>query len=157
MAFRFKATIQKIGINPCVEVPVRITDKMKVSKGFIYIKGKINGHEFVQTLMPAKNKPYRLYVNGPMLKGAHLVNGDTATFTIEHNPHHEERTPKILPVFNKRLRQEKLGKRFQSLTPSRRKEILRYMSFLKTQESVGRNIEKVIRQLKEDSRKMERE
>jgi hypothetical protein len=148
MAFVFSETIHKIGINPCVPVPGRITDQLEPVKGFIYIRGKINGHAFVQTLVPVKNGPYRLYVNGPMLKGAHAKNGDTVKFSIEANPHPEQRTPAILPAFKKRLAEEKLAAAFKNLAPSRRKEILKYMHFLKTPESVERNIAKVIAQLK---------
>jgi hypothetical protein len=153
MAFVFTATIYKVGINPCVEVPQRITAKLGAGKGFIYIKGKINGHEFVQTLVPVKKRPYRLYVNGPMLKGANAKNGDTVKFSIEENPHPEKRTPAILPAFKKRIEKEKLVEAFKNLTPSRQKEILKYMSFLKTPESVERNIVKVIAQLKQNPAK----
>lgn len=153
MAHRFTATIEKEGINPCVPVPQRITDGMQKTKGFIYVKGTINGFPFVQTLMPVKNAPYRLYVNGPMLKGSGLANGDTARFTLAPNPHPEERTPKMLPAFAQQLRKEKLEKVFEGLTASRRKEILRYMSFLKSKEAVARNIVKVIAQLKQGTGK----
>jgi transcription termination factor Rho len=148
MPFIFSDTIAKIGINPCVQVPGRVTDQLEAVKGFIYVRGKINGFAFVQTLVPVKNGPYRLYVNGPMLKGAHAQTGDTVKFSIEANPHPEKRTPAILPAFKKRLAKEKLAVSFKNLTPSRRKEILKYMGFLKTPESVERNIAKVIAQLK---------
>jgi uncharacterized protein YdeI (YjbR/CyaY-like superfamily) len=36
---------------------------------------------------------------------------------------------------------------FEKLSPSRQKEILRYLGFLKTEESVARTVEKVLRQL----------
>jgi hypothetical protein len=38
MPFSFTATIYKVGINPCVPVPQRITDKMLPTKGYIPIK-----------------------------------------------------------------------------------------------------------------------
>lgn len=153
MPFVFTETIYKVGINPCVPVPRRITDQLKVEKGFIYVKGTINGFPFVQTLMPVKNEPYRLYVNGPMLKGANLENGDKARFAIEQNHHPEERTPAMLPAFRKALAKEKLMATFKGLTPSRQKEILRYMRFLKSPESIERNIVKVVGQLKEKAGK----
>ncbi|MES2331692.1 MAG: YdeI/OmpD-associated family protein [Bacteroidota bacterium] len=149
MSFSFTATIYKVGINPCVPVPKRITDKMLPAKGFIPVKGKINGHSFVQTLVPIKDEEYRLYVNGPMLKGGNAKNGDAAKFVIEQNLHPEIRDPKMLPQFKKRLTEERLMNVFKKLKPSRRKEILKYMGFLKTEESVQRNIVKVIAQLKQ--------
>lgn len=153
MPFSFTATIYKTGINPCVPVPQRITDKMSPTRGYIPIKGKINGHPFVQTLVPIKGEEYRLYVNGPMLKGGKAKNGDTAKFVIEQNPHPEIRDPKMLPALKKRLTEEKLMSVFTKLTPYRQKEILKYLSFLKTEESVQRNIAKVIAQLKQQEGK----
>jgi hypothetical protein len=150
MPFSFNATIYKVGINPCVPVPKRITDKLLPTKGYIPIKGKINGHTFVQTLVPVKDEEYRLYVNGPMLKGGKAKNGDTAKFVIEQNLYPETRDPKMLPALKKRLAEEKLTKSFLQLTPYRRKEILKYLSFLKTEESVQRNIAKIIDQLKQE-------
>ncbi len=59
MPVSFTATISRIGINPRVPVPKRITDKMIATKDYIPIKGKINGHPFVQTLVPIKDAEYR--------------------------------------------------------------------------------------------------
>jgi uncharacterized protein YdeI (YjbR/CyaY-like superfamily) len=94
-----------------------------------------------------------LYVNGPMLKGGKAKNGDTAKFVIEQNLHPEIRDPEMLPAFKKRLTEEKLMNVFTKLTPYRRKEILKYLGFLKTEESVQRNIAKVIEQLKQQEGK----
>jgi hypothetical protein len=49
------------------------------------VKGQIGKHFFTQTLCPVKNAAYRLYVNGPMLKGSNTEVGDTVKFTIEQN------------------------------------------------------------------------
>jgi hypothetical protein len=83
MKFHFKAKIYKVGINPCVKVPLRITKKMVPSKGYIPVRGVIEKHRFMQTLCPVKNAAYRLYVNSPMLKGADVQVGDTVSFTLE--------------------------------------------------------------------------
>ncbi len=153
MPFSFTATIHKVGINPCVPVPKRITDKMLPARGYIPVKGMINGHSFVQTLVPVKGEAYRLYVNGPMLKGGKAKNGDKVKFVIEQNPHPESRDPKMLPAFKKRLTEENLMAIFKKLTPYRQKEILKYLGFLKNEESVQRNIVKVIAQMKQQQDK----
>jgi hypothetical protein len=85
MKFRFQATIYKVGINPCVKVPSSITDKMTPIKGYIPVKGKIEAHSFRHNLCPVKNAEYRLYVNGPMLKGANVEVGQTVRFILEQN------------------------------------------------------------------------
>jgi len=147
MKFSFTAKIYKVGINPCVAVPLPITAAMNIAKGYIPVKGKIKSHPFEQTLVPVKNAEYRLYVNGLMLKGAGVKVGDIVSFIIEQNFVAQE-----FPMPNelkKQLTQKKLLAEFKRLTAYRQKEILRYLGFLKTKEALTRNVQKVIDMLKE--------
>jgi Domain of unknown function (DUF1905) len=146
MKYSFEATICKAGINPYVDVPLNITGKLVPVKGYIPIKGKINNHLFQQTLVPIKNAAYRLYVNGPMLKGSGTKTGDLAKFVIGQE--HEPRTVPMPVEFKKELNKHGLLSEFKILTPSRQKEILKYLNFLKTKEALIRNIEKIITHLK---------
>jgi hypothetical protein len=141
-----------VGINACVKVPRAITKKLVALRGCIPVKGKINNHRFIQTLMPVRGEPYRLYVNGPMLKGAQVRVGDVAAFEVEQGTARQLAPPPMLPEFRKKLLAAGLWDIYSSLTPSRRKEILKYMSFLKTNESVKRNIDKVLAQLSQMDR-----
>ena len=150
MKFRFKEKIYKVGINPCVDVPLRITEKMKPVKGYIPVKGKINAYDFMQTLVPVKNSAYRLFVNGPMMKGADVAVGDSASFVIEQNFDTKSREVRMLPAFRKRLKAERLLEEFNKLVPSRQKEVNRYLGSLKSQEALTRNIDKVIKALKKE-------
>lgn len=148
MKFSFKATIYKVGINLCVKVPFRITAKMSPVKGYIPVKGRINRHPFVQTLVPIKSAEYRLYVNGLMLKGSRTKNGDRAIFVIEQDfaPRTAETSP-MPRAFKKQLVEKKLFRKFKELTPYRQKEILKYLNYLKTEEALVRNVDKVIKEL----------
>jgi Domain of unknown function (DUF1905)/Bacteriocin-protection, YdeI or OmpD-Associated len=148
MKFFFKAKIYKVGINPCVKVPLRITDKLKATKGYMPIKGKIENHFFQQTLCPVKGEGYRLYVNGPMLKGADVKVGQTANFTIEQDTLERNKNHPMPKGFKKELEKHDLLKIFQQLSPSRQKEILRYLNHLKTEEALTKNINKIINVLK---------
>lgn len=146
MPFSFKAKIYKVGINPCVEVPLHITAAMTAQKGYIPVNGKINKHPFDQTLVPVKNSAYRLYVNGPMLKGTGLKVGDSASFMIEQNL-----TPAAFTMpasLKKQLTANNLLPAFKKLTAYRQKEILRYLGSLKTEQALQRNIDKVVDMLK---------
>jgi hypothetical protein len=146
MKFSFEARIYKVGINPCVDVPMNITAKMTASKGYIPIKGKIKSYDFQQTLVPVKNAAYRLYVNGPMLKGSDSKVGDQVKFIIEQNP--ELKIEPMPEDLEKKLNENAVMPAFKKLTAGRQKEILRYLNFLKTEEALLRNIDKVISQLK---------
>lgn len=153
MVFSFKAKIYKVGINPCVKVPRKITDTMTPEKGYIPIKGKIENHPFKQTLVPVKGEPYRLFVNGPMLKGAQVTLGQTVSFSIEQNFASRNREFPLLAVFKAELDKQNVLAAFKALTPSRQKEILKYLNSLKTDESRMRNINRVIAQLKDKNPK----
>ena len=148
MQFFFKARIHKVGINPCVKVPLRITDKLKATKGYIPVKGKIETHFFQQTLVPVKDEGYRLYVNGPMLKGANVKVGDIAHFIIEQDTPERNKNHPIPKVFKKKLQEHDLLNIFQQLSPSRQKEINRYLNNLKTEEALMKNVNKMINVLK---------
>jgi len=150
MKFSFEANIYKVGINPCVDVPLTITAKMTSAKGYIPVRGKIKDHFFQQTLVPVKNAAYRLYVNGPMLRGSNTKLGDNVKFIIEKDT--EPRAEAIPEGLKKRLNDDNLFAAFKKLTPGRQKEILRHLNHLKTGEALMRNIDKVIRQLKEKNR-----
>ncbi len=148
MTFNFTAKIYKVGINPCVKVPFRITEKMHPIKGYIPVKGTINDHPFTQTLTPVKDDKYRLHVNGIMLKGSGLKLGDTANFSIEQDFTPQEKAHPMSKELKKALTGNKLMDAFNQLTPYRQKEITRYLNNLKTEEASKRNIDKVIAQLK---------
>jgi hypothetical protein len=148
MKFSFKAKIYIVGINPCVKVPHRITDKLKATKGYIPIKGTIEKHFFQQTLVRVKDEGYRLYVNGPMLKGANVKLGQTANFVIEQDTLERNRNVPMPAAFKKKLEEHDLLTMFLELTPSRQKEINRYLNNLKSEEALIKNIDKMINVLK---------
>lgn len=145
MKFTFRAKIEKAGINPCVTVPPRIHSKLKPEKGYIPVKGTINGFFFQQTLCPVKEKGYRLYVNVKMLKGAGLKNGQLGHFEIEPDSWKRNREVPMPPAFRKKLKEARLLKTFLAYSPSRQKEVNRYLNNLKTKEALLRNMDKIIR------------
>ncbi len=152
MKYSFKAVIYKVAVNAVVEVPTRISSKMQPTRGYIPVKGTINGHAFQQTLCPVKNAPYRLYVNIPMLKGGKTAVGDQASFSIEYDEQPPKDTLTMPEALEKRLKKEKLLAPFSQLIPSAQKEVFRYLHYLKTEESRERNINKVVMALKNKQR-----
>ncbi|WP_294820120.1 YdeI/OmpD-associated family protein [uncultured Flavobacterium sp.] len=128
----FTAKIYKTGINAAVDVPKDITDAMQPVKGYIRITCTINGHAFRQTLVPVKDAPYRLFVNIPMLEGGEAAVGDIARFEIEQDFTPVENDYEMNEVLLAELKRHKLEEVFEALTPSRRKDILKYLAYLKS-------------------------
>jgi len=145
----FTAKIIRLGINPCVVVPENVLKELfrqsGKTKGPIPVRGKLNGTEFIQTLVKYKGA-WRLYLNTPMRRNAGIDVGDTARVKIE-----VDKVPRIIgmhPKLKNQLQKKRKAKSaFESLSPSRQKEIIRYINYLKTEESVERNVLKVMEYL----------
>jgi len=142
----FSAKIYKLGINPYVLLPAAILKKLfkdaGKEKGSIPVKLKINEQIFIQNLVKYSGK-WRLYLNAPMRKTAGKDVGDTMIIDIEFDA--TERITPTHPKLAEALLQNKKAKKvFDALSPSRQKEILRYINFLKSEESVERNIQRAI-------------
>lgn len=144
--YKFSAEIFIIGVNPFVFLPDAVLESIfcdaKKDKGKIPVKMKIEGHEFIQTLIKYSGH-WRLYLNTPMRKIAKKELGDTANFEIAFDP--EERLIPMHPKLTKALKENPEAKRiFDGLRPSLQLEIVRYISVLKTEESIDRNVLRAI-------------
>lgn len=142
----FKASIEIIGINPFVFVPDAILSvifkQAGKDKGHIPICGSVNGKPYQQTLVKYSGA-WRLYINTIMLKDSPKRIGETIEVSIAFDPN--ERTIEPHPLLIKALQENKTAKNtFDNLPPSRRKEIIRYISNLKSEESIAKNIAKAI-------------
>ena len=142
----FSAKIRIIGVNPYVLLPSTllkyIFQKAGKDKGAIPIQLKIGGKEFIQNLIKYSSK-WRLYLNMPMRKAAGKDVGDTIEVQIDFDA--KPRITPMHPKLKKAFKENKEAKTaFEKLSPSRQKEILRYINFLKSEESVDRNIKRAI-------------
>lgn len=143
---KFKAKISIIGVNPYVLLPAatlkEIFKQAGKDKGAIPVRGTLEGHPYIQTLVKYSGK-WRLYLNTPMRKAAKKDVGDVIEVAIEYDP--VERIIPMHPKLSKTLTEnKKASKIFESLSPSRQKEIVRYINFLKNEETVDKNIIRVV-------------
>nr|WP_288808579.1 YdeI/OmpD-associated family protein [uncultured Sphingobacterium sp.] len=142
----FKATLDIIGINPFVFVPEDILYNLfkeaGINKGYIPIRGKVNGKDYKQTLLRYKGE-WRLYINTEMLTNSPKRSGETLELSVVFDPADRSLVPH--PQLEQALVENEEAKAvFERLAPSKRKEIIRYISFLKTDESRRKNIEKAV-------------
>jgi hypothetical protein len=145
----FSSRIFKIGINPVVNVPQRVLKELfkqaGKTRGPIPVKGKLNGKAFTQTVVKFQGA-WRLYLNTPMRKAAGIDEGDMAH--VEINFDSKPRLTPMHPQLKALLSKNKKAKQvFEKLSPYRQKEISRYLNNLKSEESVKKNMEKVIAHL----------
>lgn len=142
----FKAKIEIIGINPFVFVPKTLLEELfrefGKDKGPIPIKGTINGKDYKQTLVRFSGE-WRLYINTNMLSKSPMRIGEEVEITVEVDS--SDRTiaphPRLVQAL---MENPQANDVFVSLRLSLQHEIVRYISNLKTEESVERNVIKAI-------------
>ena len=143
---QFKATLEIIVGNPYVLIPSTILDEIfqaaNQNKRPIPVRGTINGKPYQQTLVKYSGA-WRLYINLKMLKNSPKRIGEVIEVTIEIDPSDRTITPPT--KWTKALADNQEAKQvFDGLSPSRQKEIVRYIANLKTEKSVDRNVIRAI-------------
>jgi hypothetical protein len=142
---RFKALIQIIGINPYVAVPASIGRAFQM-KGFIPVKIKVNGHPFLANLVPVGGNRHRLYLHGVMRKKAKADVGDKVVIEVAHDP--KPRVEPMSPHLAEVLKVNGLAyQNWKYLSPSRKKELNRYLNRLKSDEAVRRTLSRIVKYL----------
>lgn len=155
----FEDKIKIINGNPYVTPPKDILEsifrKAKKDKGPIPVKGKINGSPYKQTLVKYMGD-WRLYINGIMLKAAGIkfrdgeirfVVGSKVAIEIAFDA--QSRKLPMHPKLQQALaKDEKARTEFQALAPYRKHEILRYLGFLKNDNSIHRNVQRILEHLR---------
>jgi hypothetical protein len=144
--FPFTANIELIGINPFVNIPEEILaalfEQAGKNKSPIPVHGTVNGIAYQQNLMFFKDE-WRLYINTTMLKDSPKRIGENIQITVGFDP--SDRTIAPHPKLTVALDENTEAKHvFDSLPPSRQKEIIRYIAALKTEESIDKNVKKAI-------------
>ncbi len=153
----FVSQIKLLGVNPYVIPPADVLEfifkQARKHKSPIPVKGKLNGVWFRQSLVRYRGK-WRLYINGQMAKKSKLpftgsvtqIVGQTVEIAVmvDRSPIVYAMIPKLEVELN-----QNIGARenFDQLTAGRRKEIFRYLGSLKTEDSLDRNIHRVIAHL----------
>ncbi len=138
----FVVELEIIDGNPFVSLPPALLDDVFVqagrSKGPIPVSGTVNGKPYQQTLVKFRGA-WRLYVNMKMLHDSPRRIGEMIEVTVGLD--RSDRTIALHPKLAAVLEMNPAAREvFDGLSPSRRKEIVRYIDGLKSDESVDRNV-----------------
>jgi hypothetical protein len=141
----FSSTVYKLGINPCVDVPLGISQAFG-KRGHVSVAGTLNGHPIRATLMPKGGGYHRLYLNGDMRKRAGVDVGDEVEITLEIDLRPRDQP---MPEALARALEHNNAARdaFERLAPSRQKEILTYLNWLKRPETLKKHIDRLMADL----------
>jgi hypothetical protein len=97
-------------------------------------------------MMPTGDGDFYLYLHGDVRQASKTKVGDTVTVDLDFDPEYHNGPLHPMPEwFANALTANPVAKEnWQALPPSRQKEVLRYFSWLKSEEAVQRNLEKAL-------------
>ena len=148
-SLRFRARIEINGINPYVPVSAARAAKLKAGwRKPMPVLLRVNGKPDTPwriNVMPAGDGGFYLYLHGTVREQSGTDVGDTVHVEVSFDETYRG-GPAALPVWFKRALQQDGQARsgWKTLTPSRQKEIVRYLASLKSPEAQRRNLDKVM-------------
>jgi Bacteriocin-protection, YdeI or OmpD-Associated/Domain of unknown function (DUF1905) len=150
---RFNALIQRRGINPFVEVSSAWAEAL--AQGWrrpLPVLVRINDKPWVPwriNLMPAGNGDFYLYLHEIVRKASGTSVGDRVSVELSFDDNYRSGPQHRMPKWFKQAldANPQALKNWTALVPSRKKEILRYFSQLKSLDARTRNLSKVLRVL----------
>jgi uncharacterized protein YdeI (YjbR/CyaY-like superfamily) len=118
-------------------------------RGQLRIKGEINGFAFSGTLFPAGDGTHFLIVNKKLLAGGKTTAGLKAKFRLQPDTTPRPATPPAKELLRELGQSKRLLKFFESLSPSRRNEIAKWITQCKTSEARTRRSQQIAERLME--------
>lgn len=149
----FTAEIKITGINPYVWVSAARAQRIKRGwKRPMPVLVQVNGEPeepWRINMMPAGNGGFYLYLAGVVRKASGTQVGDKVSVTVAFDDGYQNGPQHDMPAdLAARLDADAVAMTaWNALTPSRQKEVLRYLASLKSDATKQRNIERVMRVL----------
>jgi hypothetical protein len=150
MPIAFRAVIEIRGINPFVRVDSTKAEALKPGwRRPLPVLVRINGKPAVPwrvNMMPTGDGDFYLYLHDSVRKESGTVLGDWVRVEIDFDVSYRNGPQHDMPQwFEEALNgNPRAGRSWAALTPSRKKEILRYFSQLVSAEARARNLAKAI-------------
>ncbi|HAO98452.1 MAG TPA: hypothetical protein DCQ83_00210 [Fibrobacteres bacterium] len=145
----FPALIEIRGINPFVLVNAAWAKKLqpdwrKPMPVLVRINGEPKKEPWRINMMPVGNGDFYLYLHEVVRKASGTKVGDKVRVEVAFDAEYRNGPMHPMPVWFERplMKNKKAKKNWDALIPSRQKEILRYLSHLKSPEAQARNLEK---------------
>jgi hypothetical protein len=144
----FRAKIAIIGVNPYVLVGPAQAQKLQDSwrkpmPVTVQINGKPDDPWHIN-MMPSGDGSFYLYLHGDVRKASDTKVGDTVTVDVAFDEAYQPMPP-VPGWFHQALDHSAVAKsNWQALSPSRQKEVVRYLASLKSPDAQARNLQKVM-------------
>ncbi|WP_322418800.1 YdeI/OmpD-associated family protein [Mesorhizobium huakuii] len=150
---RFRAAIEIRGVNPYVLVRAEIAKLLKPDwRRPMPVRVQINGKPnppWGINMMPVGYGSFYLYLHNAVRSASATAVGDCVEISVAFDEcYRRGPTHKMPRAFAKQLRATPTAyAAWKELPPSRKKEILRHLAMLKSEDAKARNIERAVRVL----------
>jgi Bacteriocin-protection, YdeI or OmpD-Associated/Domain of unknown function (DUF1905) len=147
----FRAPIKIFNGNPFVYVSAARARAIKPNwrrplPVFVRVNGKPAEKPWRINMMPIGNGDFYLYLHGDVRRASSTAVGDVVRVEVEFDARYRNGPMHPMPAWFRipLSRNAKAAKAWDALIPSRKKEILRYFSWLKSPEARARNVARAL-------------
>jgi hypothetical protein len=138
----FAASIYKVGVIRYVDVPREISRKFG-SAAHVPVIGTVEGVPVRTTLVSRGKGSYRMAIHGDIRKKLRVDSGAVVEIAIQLDE--ESREPELPPALVLALRNApKAQRRFRAVTTALRRQIVRYLIAVKSQEALERRVTRFV-------------
>ena len=142
----FSAKIYKVGLIRFVDVPMDISRTIGNGAAHVPVRGEVEGIALQSTLVARGRGGYRLAIHGEIRKKLKVDTGAVVEIAIERDE--GSREPMLPAALVVALRNSpKAQKLFRGMTIALRRQLVRYLTSVKQQETLERRVAKVVRLL----------
>jgi len=138
----FAASIYKVGVIRYVDVPREVSKRFG-GAAHVPVIGTVEGVPVRTTLVSRGKGSYRMAIHGAIRKKLRVDSGVVVEIAIQLDE--ESREPELPPALALGLRNApKAQKRFRAITTALRRQIVRYLTAVKSQATLERRVSRFV-------------
>ena len=142
----FAGRIYRVGIIRFVDVPAAVSKELGRDVTNLPVCGTVEGVTLRTTLVSRRNGCHRVAIHGDIRKKLRVDAGAIVEIALERDK--ESREPVLPPALIVSLRQSPRAQSvFKGMTSALRRQIVRNITSVKSQEALERRVGKVVRRL----------
>ena len=134
-------------VNVAMDVPEAVSDAFEV-RGHVPVVGTADDVELIATLVPVGGGRHRLFLNNAIRQAIGKGAGDPVEVRVRLDP--SDRTPETPTDLQEVLAEEGATSAWQALTPSRRKELLVWLTDAKRDQTRANRVGRIVRSALEE-------
>jgi hypothetical protein len=144
----FSGLMYRVGIIRYVDVPAVVSKTLGAEQANLPVRGTVEGVPVRTTLVSRGNRCHRIAIHGDIRKKLRVDTGAVLEIAIERDE--ESREPALPPALVATLRQSPRAQAmFKSMTTALRRQIVRNITSVKSQEALERRVFKVVTRLEQ--------